>query len=138
MAKALGVNPILVAGLLYGYDAALGLLLLGASYMAYHVSKIVGHFRAWIYLMTAILLTALDQFLSLGSLVFMSPAQIELALSKDNPIALALAVGLGLSISSLFFVGMFEIRRIFRKRMVAEEELEQGLVSEVAVASTDP
>jgi hypothetical protein len=74
------VNPILVASLVYGFDAVLGLLLLGASFMAYHVSKQVGHFRAWIFLMVAILLIALDQFISMSSLVFLSPAEIESAL----------------------------------------------------------
>jgi hypothetical protein len=117
------VNRVLVVSLVCGLEAALGQLLLGATYMAYRVSELVGHFRAWIFIMIAVLLIASSQFISLGSLVFMSQAEIESALSKDNLVALMLTGGLGLSIGSLFFIGMFEMRRIFTERLIAQREL---------------
>jgi hypothetical protein len=92
------------------------LLDIGAVYFAYRLTRLAGTFRAWILLITALLILASHGVASLIQVVTQIPFQELVSLTEGTPVtSFLLATIPGLLLSSILFSAMFELHGRFRQ-----------------------
>lgn len=108
---------IVVALFAYVFYGAVCFFIAGAGYYAYQINRIVGSFRAWTFLIIALFLFAIEEFLTLGAVVLFSPAKLASAVNSASAGGLIFEILITLSISLLFFMAMRELHGLFGKQI---------------------
>jgi hypothetical protein len=105
--------PLAAIGLyaLVVFSFALSLM---AVLFAYRLSRVTGRFGAWSLLIAGLALTAFEDFLFFGSIVFVSFHQVETTVETYTLGSVLIAVIVLAAIPALFFSSMYKLNQLFR------------------------
>jgi hypothetical protein len=108
---------------MYTYIIAYLALDVAAVYYAIKLSKITGLFRGWLLMIAALILISVSGLISLVEYVFVFPAsQLEALVSQLGIITFFASSGIGMSVTILLFLSMFELFRTFKKLNEKQEK----------------
>ena len=97
---------------LVGLSAIQAWLTLTAAYFAYQISKAVGVFWAWLLILAAFSISAIQSIISVVTIGFYPPDQITALLAQFDALQIWSGQLISLLSASLLVAGMFGLRKI--------------------------
>lgn len=105
---------------LVGLSVAQASLTVAAAYFAYQITKAVGVFWAWGFIVAAFAVNAVQSSISVATIAFYPPDQIEALLAQFNGLQIWSGQLISILTSVLLVTGMFGLRGIFLRPKTAE------------------
>lgn len=99
-------------------------LLIGAAFYCFRLTRFTGAFRAWTFLISAMVLLAMGSTVSYVNMVFFySSAQMDALVNRSTSIAFIATSAYGLGVSALLFLAMFELFKTFKRLRMPNKPL---------------
>jgi hypothetical protein len=102
-----------------------GVLTIVAAYYAYRITRIVGVFWAWAFIVAASALSAFRAISSVGPVSFVPTKLVGPTLNEFSTGAIVFSEIINLSAAVLFAAGMYGLYRIFRGKKRDERHLQE-------------
>src|SRR6266850_5318515 len=102
-----------VVYVLVGLSVVQTWLTLTAAYFAYQITKAVGVFWAWAFIVAAFAVNAVQNIMSVLTIAFYPPEQLAALLAQFSAVQIWSGQLISLLTAALLMTGMFGLRKIF-------------------------
>jgi hypothetical protein len=115
-----------VVYVLVGLSVVQAWLTLTAAYFAYQITKAVGVFWAWAFIVAAFAVDAIRNIMSVVTIAFYPPDQLTALLDQFSAVQIWSGQLIGLLTAALLMAGMFGLRKIFLRPKTAQPTPQGG------------
>jgi hypothetical protein len=91
-----------------------------AAYYAYRITRVIGVFWAWGFIVAAFAVDAIRNIISVATTATYPPDQLNALLSQFSPVQIWLPQAISLLTAALLAAGMYGLLKIFTGRKAAE------------------
>jgi hypothetical protein len=106
---------------LVGLSAVQVWLTLTSAYFAYQITKIVGVFWAWAFIVAAFAVHAIESIISVVTIATYPPDQLTALFAQFSALQIWSGQLISLLTAALLTTGMYGLRKIFKGRKSAEK-----------------